>query len=175
MVLQADGRLRTIGRIMGGASSRLPYTFEHVSMANTRGFGRLGKAWVQESAQKNRHLVESLVDVSQPRDIDSVRGRFGALLPEAETGAETRAGCLYPSRPHCHCKECTNAKRKSGRSTIQVIYRHNHFLLNITCRKTKDATEFGMDRNQKPDGLRLSCKECTNAKNLVKNKHHLEL
>jgi hypothetical protein len=69
-------------------------------MANTRGFGRLGKAWVQESAQKNRHLVESLVDVSQPRDIDSVRGRFGALLPEAETGAETRAGCLYPSRPH---------------------------------------------------------------------------
>eukprot|EP00505_MAST-04D_sp_SCG-Rhode-Island_P003269 Stramenopile-MAST_4_protein_3269 len=54
------------------------------------------QAWVQESAQKNRHLVESLVDLSQPRDIDSVRGRFGALLREAET----RAGSLHPSRPH---------------------------------------------------------------------------
>ena len=53
------------------------------------------QAWVQESAQQNRHLVESLVDVSHPRDIDSMRARYEAALSQVEK----RAGCLYPSRP----------------------------------------------------------------------------
>ena len=43
-----------------------------------------------------------------------------------------------------------------------MIYRHNHFLLNITCRKTKDATEFGMDRNLSWEARMITVEEYRN-------------